>query len=65
VWLPTGERTVEAAAILESGGIVARVFPPEGIRVSIGEPESVETLLRAASEVVGTLRETPENAGLG
>jgi histidinol-phosphate aminotransferase len=65
VWLPTGEQTAAAAETLEANGIVARVFAPEGIRVSIGEPESVETLLRAASEVVGTLRETPENAGLG
>jgi histidinol-phosphate aminotransferase len=65
VWLPTGEQTVAAAAILEAGRIVARVFPPDGIRVSIGEPESVGTLLRAAAEVVGTLRQTPENAGLG
>jgi histidinol-phosphate aminotransferase len=65
VWLPTGEQTVAAAEILEAGGIVARVFPPDGIRVSIGEPESVEKLLRAAAEVVETLRETPENAGLG
>ncbi|MEQ1737862.1 MAG: histidinol-phosphate transaminase [Rhodoglobus sp.] len=65
VWLPTGEQTVAAADILEAGGIVARVFPPDGIRVSIGEAESVETLLRAAAQVVETLREMPENAGLG
>jgi histidinol-phosphate aminotransferase len=65
VWLPTGEQTVAAAETLEAHGIVARVFAPDGIRVSIGEPESVETLLRAAAEVVGTLREKPENTGLG
>jgi histidinol-phosphate aminotransferase len=65
VWLPTGENTAAAAELLEAGGIVARVFPPDGIRVSIGEAESVETLLRAAARVVETLRETPENAGLG
>ena len=65
VWLPTGEHTVAAAETLEAHGIVARVFPPDGIRVSIGEPESVEKLLQAASEVVETLRETAENAGLG
>ena len=65
VWLPTGEQTAAAAETLEANGIVARVFAPDGIRVSIGEPESVETLLRAAGEVVETLRETPENAGLG
>lgn len=59
VWLPTGDRTVDVAAALEAGGIVARVFPPDGIRVSIGEAESVEKLLRVTAEVVGTLRETP------
>jgi histidinol-phosphate aminotransferase len=65
VWLPTGDQTTDAAETLERHGIIARVFAPDGIRVSIGEPESVETLLRAAAEVVETLRETPENAGLG
>jgi histidinol-phosphate aminotransferase len=65
VWLPTGEHTVAAAEVLEAHGIIARVFPPDGIRVSIGEPESVEKLLDAAAEVVETLRESPENAGLG
>ena len=65
VWLPTGEQTAAAAEALEAHGIVARVFPPDGIRVSIGEPESVEKLLQATAEVVETLRETPENAGLG
>lgn len=65
VWLPTGEQTAAAADTLEANGIVARVFAPDGIRVTIGEHESVETLLRAAAEVVGTLREMPENAGLG
>jgi histidinol-phosphate aminotransferase len=65
VWLPTGAQTAAAAEVLEAHGIVARVFPPDGIRVSIGEPESVEKLLQAAAEVVGTLREAPENAGLG
>lgn len=65
VWLPTGEHTAAAGEALEAHGIVARVFPPDGIRVSIGEPESVEKLLRATAEVVGTLRKTPENTGLG
>jgi histidinol-phosphate aminotransferase len=65
VWLPTGAQTAAVADALEAGGIIARVFPPEGIRVSIGEPESVEKLLRVTAEVVGTLREVPENSGLG
>lgn len=59
VWLATGDETAAAAAVLERHGIVARVFAPEGIRVSIGEEESVDPLLRAAAEVVGMLRPTP------
>jgi histidinol-phosphate aminotransferase len=58
VWLPTGEHTAQAGEVLEAHGIIARVFPPDGIRVSVGEAESVEKLLRATAEVVQTLRET-------
>ncbi|UTT63467.1 histidinol-phosphate transaminase [Microcella humidisoli] len=55
VWLPTGPATAAAGEAFASAGIVARVFPPEGIRVSIGEAESVESLLAVAGEVVRTL----------
>ncbi|MFT4284961.1 MAG: histidinol-phosphate transaminase [Protaetiibacter sp.] len=55
VWLPTGEHTASAAQLLEAHGIVARVFAPEGIRVTVGEEESVDRLLAAADEVVRTL----------
>ncbi|MBN9140332.1 MAG: histidinol-phosphate transaminase [Micrococcales bacterium] len=55
VWLPTGEHTAAAAQLLEAHGIVARVFAPEGIRVTVGEEESVDRLLAAADEVVRTL----------
>jgi len=65
VWLPTGEHTAAAAEVLEEHGIVARVFAPEGIRVSIGEAESVDKLLEATARVVATLREAGSNAGLG
>jgi histidinol-phosphate aminotransferase len=65
VWLPTGTRTAAAAELLEAGGIVGRVFAPEGIRVTIGEEESVEKLLRATAEVVSTLSSGAENPGLG
>jgi len=56
LWLRTGDATTAAAEVLERHGIVARVFAPEGIRVSIGEEASVDPLLRAAAEVVGMLR---------
>jgi len=55
VWLPTGEGTAAAAEVLEAHGIVARVFPPDGIRVTVGEEESVARLLAAADEVVRSL----------
>ncbi len=55
VWLPTGQRTAAAAEVLAAHGIVARVFAPEGIRISVGEEESVDRLLAAAEEVVRTL----------
>lgn len=55
VWLPTGDDTVAAADVFMSHGIVARALG-EGIRVSIGEPASVDKLLRASAEVVRNLR---------
>jgi histidinol-phosphate aminotransferase len=57
VWLPTGERTEAAAEAFEHAGIMVRAFPPEGIRISIGEHEAVETLLSAAQGLVGSLTE--------
>ncbi len=54
VWLATGDFTADAADIFLKHGIVGRALG-EGIRVSIGEPESVEKLLQAAAEVVQKL----------
>lgn len=51
VWLPTGDQTESAAEILEGHGIIARVFP-EGIRVTVGERQSIEPLLSATAEIV-------------
>jgi histidinol-phosphate aminotransferase len=55
VWLPTGAQTVAAAEVLEEHGIVARVFAGDGIRVTVGEAESVDGLIQAAEKVVRTL----------
>ncbi len=65
VWLITGEATAAAADVLETHGIVARVFAPEGIRISVGEAESVEKVLAATAEVVESLREDVGSSGLG
>jgi histidinol-phosphate aminotransferase len=51
VWLPTGELTAAAAEVFLNHGIVARALG-EGLRVSVGESESVEKLLQASAEVV-------------
>lgn len=56
LWLPTGEQTATAAAAFEDAGIIVRAFPPEGIRISIGEHEAVETLLQTARSLVGDLQ---------
>lgn len=52
VWLATGEQTEAAAATLVEHGIVARPFVGSGIRISIGEAESVDKLLSAAEWIV-------------
>lgn len=56
VWLPTGEGTAVAAEAFERAGIIVRAFAPEGIRISIGEHEAVETLLETARALVGDLQ---------
>lgn len=55
VWLPTPGFTEQAADIFIEHGIVARALGDDGIRITIGEAESVEKLLRASAEVVHKL----------
>jgi len=52
VWLPTGAHTDAAAQILEDGGIIARVFTGEGIRVTVGEAESIPAVVAATARIV-------------
>ncbi len=63
VWLPTGDNTAAAADVFERHGIVVRALG-EGVRVSVGETESVEKLLRASAEVVPMQRTDPAVATL-
>lgn len=55
VWLPTGDGTAPAAELLERDGLIVRALG-DGIRISIGEEEAVDKLLRSAAEVVEALR---------
>jgi histidinol-phosphate aminotransferase len=50
VWLRLGERTDAFAQACESAGVVVRPFSGEGTRVTIGEIEANDILLRAAEE---------------
>jgi len=63
LWLPTGDLTAEAAEIFAKHGIVVRALI-DGLRVSVGETESVEKLLSASAEVVGMRRTATPTATL-
>lgn len=52
VWFPTGADSVTAGEVFAAHGVVARVFPDSGVRVSVGEDESVDPLLAAAAELI-------------
>jgi histidinol-phosphate aminotransferase len=64
VWLETGERTEQAAEVFAAYGIVGRPLGSDGIRISIGEAQSVDKLLRASAEVVRDLPSAARDARL-
>lgn len=55
LWIPSGEATTALADALHDAGFVVRAFPPEGLRISVGEQESVENLLRLAPSLIHLL----------
>ncbi len=64
VWLATGAATEQAVDVFSEYGIVVRPLYPDGIRVSIGESQSVDKLLRASAEVVRNLPSAHPEAAL-
>jgi histidinol-phosphate aminotransferase len=46
VWFELGDRTLEFAAAADEVGIVVRPFAGEGARVTVGEPEANDRLVR-------------------
>jgi histidinol-phosphate aminotransferase len=48
VWLALAERTADFAVAAEEAGIMVRPFAGEGVRVTIGETEANERLLKVA-----------------
>lgn len=57
LWFDTRDDTARATEVFERAGVVVRAFPPEGIRVSIGDASSVDKLLSSADEIVRSLPE--------
>ena len=55
VWLPTAERTDEVAAAFIAADLVVRPFSGDGIRISVGEHESVDKVLQVSESVVRSL----------
>ena len=52
VWLPTGERTDEAAAAFDAADLIVRPFSGDGIRISVGEEESIGRVLAVAKSLL-------------
>ncbi|SCG54194.1 histidinol-phosphate transaminase [Micromonospora halophytica] len=48
VWLPLGERSAGFAAACAAQGLLVHGFPGEGVRVTIGTPQSNDLLLQVA-----------------
>ena len=51
LWFAAGESTPKVDELLRGHGLVARTLGADGIRVSIGEEESVERLAAAAQDI--------------
>ncbi|GAA4072569.1 histidinol-phosphate transaminase [Microbacterium laevaniformans] len=51
VWLPAGARALEVAAAFEEAGLIVRPFAGDGVRISIGEHEAIEPIVRVATSV--------------
>ncbi|WGD37304.1 aminotransferase class I/II-fold pyridoxal phosphate-dependent enzyme [Lysinibacter sp. HNR] len=55
LWIPLGQHTVEAARLFAEAGLIVRPFGGEGIRISIGEEESLAPILSTAARIYSTL----------
>ncbi|MEV7632698.1 histidinol-phosphate transaminase [Microbacterium sp. NPDC089318] len=51
VWLPTGEGTDEAAAAFDAADLIVRPFSGDGIRISVGEEQSIDRVLAVAKSL--------------
>lgn len=49
VWLPLGEESAEFSQVCDAAGVSVRPFPPDGVRVTIGDAEANDMFLAAAA----------------
>jgi histidinol-phosphate aminotransferase len=55
VWLPAGDEAIAIGQAFDDAGLIVRPFAGDGIRISVGEEESVEKVLQIAASVVDDL----------
>jgi histidinol-phosphate aminotransferase len=48
IWMPLGERAADFAESCDQAGVCVRPFPPDGVRVTIADPEANDAFLAAA-----------------
>jgi histidinol-phosphate aminotransferase len=64
VWLPSGRETLDLVEAFDAAGLIVRPFAGDGLRISVGEEDSVEKVLRIAASVVKDLPEGHPGRGL-
>lgn len=55
LWLDSGVQTEAVARVFEANALSVRAFPGEGIRISVGTPESNDRVLAAARQAAALL----------
>jgi histidinol-phosphate aminotransferase len=64
VWLPAGAESLAVAGAFDAAGLIVRPFAGDGLRISVGEEDSVEKVLGIAASVVKDLPEDHRGRGL-
>ncbi len=49
VWLPAGDRALDVAAAFDEAGLIVRPFAGDGVRISVGEEESLDRVIEVAA----------------
>jgi histidinol-phosphate aminotransferase len=49
VWLPLGDQSAEFSAHCDAAGVSVRPYAPDGVRVTIADPEANDAFLAAAA----------------